>query len=103
MAQTIIRPQATKRTVIRSTNNVLVIASAKQGPAGPTGTGDKHYAHDQMTPSASWTVTHNLGKFPAIMIVDSSGNVVEGNIQHVDTTQAILTFTSAFSGMAYCN
>ncbi len=73
------------------------------GEQGPPGTADKFYDHDQMIPSTTWTINHNLNKYPSIMIVDSAGNVVEGNIQEVTAIQAILTFTSAFAGHAYCN
>lgn len=72
------------------------------GPQGPPGT-DKHYTHDQMTASDTWTVVHNLGKFPAVSVVDSAGSEVEGLISHVSNNSLILEFSAAFSGKAYCN
>lgn len=74
------------------------------GPQGEDGIdGDKTYVHDQMIASATWTVNHNLNKFPAITIVDSAGEVVEGSIQELTSSQAVLVFSSAFAGKAYCN
>lgn len=64
---------------------------------------DKHYQHTQAVPAAVWTVNHNLGKIPSITIMDSSGNVVEGDVQNVNVNQAILQFSGAFSGIAVCN
>lgn len=64
--------------------------------------GDAYYRHIQVSASTSWTVPHALGKYPVIQIVDTSGNMVEGDIHHDSTSQATLTFASAFSGEAYC-
>jgi hypothetical protein len=78
-----------------------IIGYAKQGVAG-AGV-DKYYDHDQMSASASWTVNHNLSKYPSVTTVDSSGGVVEGYITHVSVNQLTISFTSAFAGHAYCN
>jgi hypothetical protein len=71
--------------------------------AGLKGGGDKNYVHTQDVPSAIWTVTHNLGKRPAAVVVDSSESVVYGDIQYVDDNILTLTFSGAFSGKAYFN
>lgn len=62
-----------------------------------------HYIHTQSTPSATWTVTHNMGKNPSVSIVDSSGDEVEGEVTYVSTNQLIITFSAPFSGVAYLN
>ena len=62
-----------------------------------------HYAHDQVIASASWAVVHNLGKFPSLSIVDTGGNEVEGEVQHIDNNNLIITFSSSFAGKAYLN
>lgn len=81
-----------------------VYSKGEQGPPGPQGSsGDLHYTHDQMIASASWTVNHNLAKYPAVTVVDSAGSVVEGDVQHITANQTILTFSSAFAGKAYFN
>lgn len=74
------------------------------GPPGPAGSGgDLNYTHDQMTASALWTVTHNLGKHPAVVVIDSAGDAVEGHVTYVDGNSLTLTFSSAFAGVAYLN
>ena len=70
---------------------------------GLKGGGDKNYVHVQNTPSATWTASHNLGKKPAVVIVDSADDVVYGDIRYIDDNTVTLTFVGAFSGRAYFN
>lgn len=64
---------------------------------------DKKYVHTQSTPSAVWTITHNLKKFPSVTIVDSSGSVVIGEVNYTNNNQLTVTFNAGFSGKAYLN
>lgn len=59
------------------------------------------YVHTQSSPSAVWYVSHNLGKQPAVTIVDSAGTEAEGVIERVNTNYLIIRFSAAFSGVAY--
>lgn len=70
---------------------------------GLKGGGDKNYVHTQSDPSAEWTVSHNLGKRPAVVVVDSAEDVVYGEIRHIDDNTVRLTFVGAFAGKAYFN
>jgi hypothetical protein len=67
------------------------------------GGGDAHYAHTQSTPEAVWEVTHNLGKKPSVIVVDSADTVVMGEIEYINLNSVRLTFVGAFSGKAYFN
>lgn len=64
---------------------------------------DKNFVFKQNLPAATWTVVHNLGKYPSITVVDSAGTVVVGEIILQTTEQAVINFNAAFSGKAYCN
>ena len=64
---------------------------------------DKNYVHDQAVSSDTWVVTHNMGKFPAVTVVDSAGTEVEGSITHDSTTQTTLSFSAPFAGKAHFN
>lgn len=64
---------------------------------------DLNYVHNQSTPSASWNINHNLAKFPSLVVVDSSGNEVEGEVAHTNNNSLTITFSAAFSGKAYLN
>jgi hypothetical protein len=59
------------------------------------------YVHTQGVASASWTIVHNLGTYPAVVVEDSSGAVVEVGWTYVDDTTLIITAVGAFSGRAY--
>lgn len=64
---------------------------------------DKNYVHDQQVASSSWVVTHNLGKFASVGIVDTVGDEVEGEVKHNSINQITITFSAPVSGKAYIN
>lgn len=59
------------------------------------------YTHTQIAASSTWNITHNLDKKPSVMVVDTSNNVVYGDILYVDDQHITLTFSAPFSGKAY--
>lgn len=61
------------------------------------------YTHTQDSANSTWTVEHGLGFFPSITVVDSAGTEVEGAVVHTDENEAVITFSAAFSGKAYCS
>ncbi|RKZ88576.1 MAG: hypothetical protein DRQ39_02210 [Gammaproteobacteria bacterium] len=65
--------------------------------------GDKTYIHTQGTASATWTVTHGLGKRTSVTVVDTGSNTVEGDVLHVDNDNVVLTFSAPFTGQAFFN
>jgi hypothetical protein len=66
-------------------------------------TGDANYVHDQGSASATWVVTHNLGKFCSVSVVDTANTVVIGEIEYNSVNQATIKFRSSFAGQAYFN
>jgi hypothetical protein len=54
-------------------------------------------------PSATWQVTHNLGKKPSVVVVDTTENTVVGDIQYTSLNTLTITFVDSFSGKAYLN
>lgn len=72
------------------------------GPAGPTGapgTG-AHVDYLQAIASTTWTITHNLGSYPAVVVLDSAGTEQIGDVRYLDTNTVVLTFAAAFAGTA---
>ena len=59
--------------------------------------------HTQGSASATWTVTHNLNKFPSVTIVDSEEEQVFGVVDYQSANTIVLTFSAAISGKAYLN
>ena len=85
----------------------LAGAQGPQGAVGPPGAdgvgSDRHHTHTQAIPSATWVVTHNMGKYLFVSVVDSSGGEVEGEVSHASTNQLVVVFSAGFSGYAYLN
>jgi hypothetical protein len=61
------------------------------------------YIYEQTSAASVWTITHSLGRYPSVTVVDSAGSVVVGDVQYTSKNQIILTFQGAFSGTAYLN
>jgi len=60
-----------------------------------------NYTHNQLTAASTWTITHNLGFFPAVSIVDSGGNYVIGDVNYVSQNVVSVSFNASFGGKAY--
>lgn len=64
---------------------------------------DANYVHNQIAASMTWTINHNLNKYPSVVIVDTAGTLVIGEVNYTSLNQVVVTFTALFSGQAYCN
>lgn len=62
-----------------------------------------YYLHDQQVASDTWTVTHNMNKYPSINIVDTANDIIMGEVRYNSLNQLTITFTAAVSGKAYLN
>ena len=98
---------STNNKVTTSGNIVKIVAVGTQGPAGA---GDLNFVHTQSTAGATWQVTHNLGKYPSVSVVDTSETEVVGKVIYKDwgtgnssATKLQILFTAAFAGKAFLN
>ena len=64
---------------------------------------DKNYIHNQMSALSTWSVQHDLNKFPSVSVVDSGNNMVVGDVEYIDENNLTITFNASFSGKAYIN
>jgi hypothetical protein len=55
----------------------------------------------QQTASARWVIVHGLHRYPTVIVVDSGGTVVAGDVAYPNDTAVVLTFSAPFSGTAY--
>ena len=62
-----------------------------------------HYHHSQGTAATTWVIPHNLGRYPAVTVLDSGGSEVEVSVLHDSINQATLTLSYAISGIATCS
>lgn len=94
--------------------NVLTIGTVTTGSASANITGvapnqvlnlvyptAARHIHTQGAAVTTWPITHALGGFPSVTVVDSANTVVFGEINYVSTSQIVVNFTAAFSGYAY--
>jgi len=93
-----------------SASTVVDVSGATTGPQGPAGPAGApgaagasggFFTFTQASPASTWTITHNLGYRPNISVVDSAGSQVEGETVWTDNNNLIITFSGAFSGVAY--
>jgi hypothetical protein len=90
-------------TLTINQESATIVTAAEQGPPGPPGTsGDKNYTQS-FTSASSVTVTHNLGKYVGVTVLDTAGDECEGDIDQVSINQCVLTFSAPFSGLVVCN
>ena len=61
------------------------------------------FIFNQANPATTWDITHNLGKFPSITVIDTGNTVVTGEYNYVSNNRVLLTFSAAFDGKAYLN
>ena len=64
---------------------------------------DKDYKHSQSVAAATWSVAHNLGKFPSVTVKLADGTQVEAAVTHTNKNNLTITFSSSNSGTAYMN
>ena len=66
------------------------------------------YTHHQNSAAASWTINHNLGKFPSVSIKFSSGSIYTNvgafaGVTYTDENNLTINLAAAESGYAYLN
>lgn len=106
----VVEQQSLGVVVVENTGQVLeivqevpsVVSIAEQGPMGPSGNGDKTFEQDFAGLSIV-TVTHNLGKYPSVTVIDSAGDECEGAVDHQSINQLTVTFSAPFNGSVICN
>ena len=55
------------------------------------------------SPLASWVITHNLGNFPSVTIVDTNNEIVIGDVDYTSSNIITVTFNNPFAGCAFLN
>lgn len=67
------------------------------------GSTDKTFVYAQGTPATTWTIQHNLNKFPSVTAVNASNIQGFGEVEYIDANNLTITFSAGFSGKAYLN
>lgn len=64
---------------------------------------DTRFTFSKGAASKTWTINHNLGKFPSVAVVDSGNNTIQGEIEYVNANTVKVHFNRAVGGKAYLN
>lgn len=104
--------QVTSSTTLSSGGAFLLTLKFKGGSSttangvisiAPFGTEGYEYTFTQSAAASTWTINHNLDRFPSVTTVDSAGSIINGAITYTDSNTITVVFTSATSGKAYLN
>lgn len=89
--------------VISSTDPIATNPTTElwYNPTAPVTSSIYAYRHVQGTPAASWTIIHNLGWYPNVVVEDSGGSTCEGETVWNDENTVTMSFSAAFAGVAY--
>jgi hypothetical protein len=94
-------------TTVRTTSvpaaGAYTVVVSGPGSSGSGGGGDLSYVHTQTSAAAAWNVTHNLGKWPSVSVVDSGNSMLEVDVHYVDANSLTVNLAAATSGKAYMN
>ena len=62
-----------------------------------------YFEYTQSVPAGDWYVTHNLGKYPNVEIIDSGGNAILADVNFVDLNTVHVTFAGMMTGKVVCS
>ena len=94
-----------------SNGDLILTTAGTSGPATltdgilnvPVYQSDQTYVFVQSVPSTTWTITHNLNKYPSVSVVNINNVVMYGEITYISPSQLQIEFSAGFSGKAYMN
>lgn len=95
-------PSVVRVTVRTGPAAVGVATPGPPGPPGPQGesASDLSYLHLQPTPSATWTINHNLGLKPVVQLFTTGSQEFDGLVTHTSNNQCVATMTAPVAGFA---
>ena len=70
---------------------------------GLSPSGGGAYKHVQILPDTMWHISHNLGFYPSVVIIDDEDTVVIGQVMYVDENTINVFFNQQAIGFAYLN
>lgn len=82
-------------------NTISVNNQGVQGPPGSIAVSLFSYTYNQQTGATTWNINHNLNYRPGVFVTDYGGNIMEGDIIHIDANNVQLNFSVPVTGYAY--
>lgn len=105
---TIVREEPSSPIVTERPLQTIVIQRegipGRDGEDGSDGApGGTTYQHSQVSASLVWNISHNLGRFPSVTVVDNAGREVLGDVHFLDNNLISIEFDIPMAGTAYLN
>ena len=104
---TVVRQSITAPITISTQQIIAPVSVGQRGPQGEPGepgtSADSGFFHAQASPLAVWEITHNLQRYPSVVVIDSAGSAMEGEIIYLDPDTIKLIFAAPFAGAAQLN
>ena len=94
MGQSLVRPSA----LLQGGNTIEQLVAKAAEILVAAGTVEQPFVN-----STSILVTHNLGRFPSVTVVDSAGTEYDVMATHHDTNTLTVTLNRPMSGRIICN
>lgn len=89
--------------VVVDKHTIQLIQPTPRPPVNPGGGGggdSDSYLHQQLVPAITWTINHNLNKFPAVSVMNDTNEQIWGDIKYVNINSVSVTFSGLVSGKA---
>jgi hypothetical protein len=93
-------PGLSRIVVGKAPTRVVVGAPGIVGPRGPAGSSGASYEHTEGSPSALWTIAHNLGFRPSVTVLSTGGLEVLADVQHLSVNTLTVTLLAPMAGSA---
>lgn len=81
-------------------DQITIIETAEQGPAGPPG--GASFSEGFASQTTPYIVTHNLGRQPGVIVLDTNGIELLVDVQHNSVNQVTLNWDGAITGTVLC-
>lgn len=87
--------------VVTPSPDVIISVGGGSGSVSSSEASLFAYHHSQGAASTEWEISHGLGFYPNVTIMDSAGSTVEGELEHFSKYSLRVTFSAPISGNAY--
>ncbi|AWN43179.1 hypothetical protein [Methylobacterium durans] len=84
-------------------DDFLVSLKGEQGPPGQDGEAVSRAVIVQAQAASVWILTHGLNRFPGVTLIDSAGDVFDGDTRYVDANTIVVTLIAPTAGTAFLN
>lgn len=68
---------------------------------GGGGGGSQTFEYDQTASAASWHISHGMGGYPNVLVIDGSGQELLAEVHYPDDDTVVIIHGQPYSGTAY--